>query len=241
MRQCRKCGQFHSGQNGCPRCGPGGGDEPSRKGAVSAKTGEEWAVVARFANAAEAGYFANELDYALGVEPRLDCRDDFDAIQERWRSGFALSVPEAVADRARSVLHDLLDSDSSTDAASDGVTSDHSIPASFDGCEEEAEPPKSAASQIKWGPVLLTLAAGSLVIWHGKKLAPQRQPADPRNAMRIPLRDAPGLSDSTWIQSPGGGVRRELAFPADGQPARLREDRNGDGVYEREYSISIDK
>ena len=194
--------------------------------------------MARFANAAEAGYFANEIDYALGVEPRLDCRDDFDALHERWRSGFVLSVPEPVADSARALLSELLDGEPETCAESN-LDSVSPAASRFDHNETNADAPRPAPSQIKWRPVLLTLAAGSLVVWYGKQPPPQRQLPDPRNALRVSLRDAPGLRDSAWIQSPGGGVRRELVFPQDGGTARLREDHDGDGIFEREFAVTI--
>lgn len=241
MRQCRKCGHFCSGSGECGRCQSGGGEAGDLSAAATLPADAEWVVVARFANAAEAGYFANELDFALGIEPRLECCDDFDAIQHHWRSGFALAVPSTNADAARTALQDLLDSDAAAEVTSESASGAPLASFRLDRDHHSAEPPRSIGSQIKWGPLLLTLAAGSLVIWHSKKPAPQRQLPDPRDALRVPLRDAPGLSDSAWIQSPGGGVRRELVFPPNGGAARLRVDQNGDGVFESEYAVSIEE
>ena len=80
--------------------------------------------------------------------------------------------------------------------------------------------------------------AGSLVIWHGKKLPVQRAPAKPEKAERIPLRDVPGLHDGGWVQE-RNGVRRELIFSAPGQDGTLREDRDGDGVFERQFTVHV--
>ncbi|MBL8851754.1 MAG: hypothetical protein JNG89_18905 [Planctomycetaceae bacterium] len=197
-----------------------------------------WTVVARFANAAEAGYFANELDYVLGIEPRLDCRDDFDAAQHHWRSGYVLSVPESLAERARMELRDLLAGERGAASGRDDRIPASAMAVGF-GRREVLPGSEKPVTAVKWGPLFLTLAAGSLVIWHGKKPAVQRQPADPQDAPRISLYDAPGLRAAPWVQQSGDGVRRELDFNGPGPTAVLREDRDGDGAFEREYPIRI--
>jgi hypothetical protein len=193
-------------------------------------------VVARFGNAAEAGYFADELDYALGVEPRLDCRDDFDAVHHHWRSRFVLSVPVQHAEQAHKILACLLDGETPVPAhRDDDLTS--AAPFHHPRPTMRSETSGSVGSSVKWAPVLLTLAAGSLVFWHGKKPPMQRQPPAPRDALRIQLGDAPGVRDAPWVQTVEGGLRRELHFPATDGEAVLREDRDGDGVFEREYTV----
>jgi hypothetical protein len=201
-------------------------------------SGERWTVVARFANAAEAGYFANELDYLLGSEPRLDCRDDFDAVQHHWRSGYVLSVPDAIAERARVELRGLLEDGGAAAHEREEGIAETAVAVSFDHRRVIAGPVKAPGATVKWGPLFLTLAAGSLVIWHGKKPQLQRQPANPRD-VRVSLYDAPGLREAPWVQQSGDGVRRELDFTEPGGTAVLREDRDGDGAFDREYSVRI--
>jgi hypothetical protein len=195
-----------------------------------------WSVIARFANAAEAGYFADELDYALGFEPRLDCRDDFDAVHHHWRSRFVLSVPERHAERAREVLTCLLDG-AAAESTNREDRFESAVPFTHRRLDPRSEATRSAGSHVKWAPLFLTLAAGSLAFWHGKKPPVQRQAFAPQDALRIQLGDAPGLRDAPWVQTVEGGLRRELHFPARDGEAVLREDRNGDGIFEREYTL----
>ena len=235
MRQCPQCGRFCNGNGDCLVCWPF--LEPTGPARAERKTGDCWTVVARFANAAEAGYFANELDYVLGIEPRLDCRDDFDAVHHHWRSGYVVSVPDAFAERARTALQSILDGASSGDR--EEPISESAVPVGFGRPQLVASPVKQAPA-VKWGPLFLTLAAGSLVIWHGKKPQFQRQPAmEPGDALRISLNDAPGLREAPWVQATGGGVRRELSFGEAGKSAVLREDHDGDGVFEAEYALRL--
>lgn len=238
MRRCPECGNWCPRDRRCSRCG-----EPHARPVTDSAIadgegeGEDWVVVARFANAAEAGYFANELDYVLGVEPRLDCRDDFDANHHHWRSGYVLSVPGSYAESANELLRRLLDTDSS-----------HAV-VERDECLEAATPfplkrlagpegdGRAPVSPVRWAPLFLTLAAGSLAMWHGKKPAMPARGAPPADAPRMSLRDAPGLTDAPWVQSSGDGVRRELRFSGANGAAVLREDRDADGVFEREIAL----
>jgi hypothetical protein len=235
MRQCPQCGGWCDRGQTCSRCGLSSDGEFSEPGGDAESASDAWAAVARFGNAAEAGYFANELDYVLGVEPRLDCRDDFDAVHHHWRSGFVLSVPDQHADRAREVLTRLLDGDSPEPAIRDEDL-ESAVPFTHSRLSGPAAV-RPSGSHVKWAPLFLTLAAGSLAFWHGKKPPVQRQPPPPRDALRIHLRETPGLGEAPWIQIMDGGARRELHFPDVDGEATLREDRDGDGVFEREYTI----
>lgn len=238
MRQCPHCGGSGLQDTACPRCGTDPAQTQPNPRASAPADDAPWTVVARFANAAEAGYFANELDFLLGFEPRLDCRDDFDAVHHHWRSGFVLSVPEHEADRARAALRALLDSDSPPPHRGDELPLADAVPLRFERSTTVASASTLPGSAIKWGPLFLTLAAGSLMIWHGRKPQLHRPAVDPRDRLRIPLRDAPGLYDAVWIQS-ADGVRRQLCFPGPDADAFLREDLDGDGVFEREFSLRV--
>ena len=233
MRQCSECGRWCHGAESCSRCSE---QEVSPARVAEEPQNDHWAVVARFGNAAEAGYFADELNYALGFEPRLDCRDDFDAVHHHWRSRFVLSVPEHHAESAREVLAGLLDG-AAAEATDREERLASGVPFNHRRNEARPESARPAGSHVKWAPLFLTLAAGSLAMWHGKKPPVQRQPLAPQDALRIQLGEAPGLRDAPWVQTVEGGPRRELHFPAHKDEAVLREDHDRDGIFEREYTL----
>ncbi len=238
MPRCSTCGWPASSDVGCPRCLPTSSDVPLTalgRPDDSSADGDEWEVVARFGNAAEAGYFANELEYAIGCEPRLEHRDDFDAIQHFWRTSYVLSVPARRGDYARDQLRRILDGAPLESVAesrpADRSAGDRATRPRFD----ERAVDDAVASGINWVPLVLTLAAGSLVLWAGKKVHLPRRPAAPDDALRVDVWDVLGRDRTPWVQQrDGDGGVRELLIDAATGRALLREDADGDGVFERE-------
>jgi hypothetical protein len=142
-----------------------------------------------------------------------------------------------VADRARAELRELLNGEVGPSQERDERIADSAAAVTFERRPAIGGSLKLPGSTIKWGPLFLTLAAGSLVIWHGKKPQVHRQPPAPRDALRVSLFDAPGLRDAPWVQHGGDGVRRELDFRQGS--TLLREDSDGDGLFETEYAVQI--
>ena len=73
---------------------------PSRYAGSGEESSGVWAPIARFLNAAEAGYFAHELKLMRNIPVTLRAEDDFDAVSGNWSTGFVLAVPEVWAERA---------------------------------------------------------------------------------------------------------------------------------------------
>jgi hypothetical protein len=192
---------------------------------------DDWCTVARFGNAAEAGYFANELEFAIGREPRLVQRDDFDAVHHFWRTSYVLSVPGDLAELAATQLRRILDGEPTEPA----VAGPEWQKERRRGFGDEPQPAETGApSGINWVPIVLTLAAGSLVLWAGKKQHAPRRPAIPDDAQRVDIWDALDRDQLPWVQrsNEGSGSVRELVVDAASGQALLREDRDGDGVFE---------
>lgn len=236
MQRCATCGWPAGLDETCPRC-RSATETPQAVSTCSIGTAdaadEAWEVVARFGNAAEAGYFANELEYAIGCEPRLEHCDDFDPISHFWRTSYVLSVPGQRGELARTQLRRILDGEAIEPVhEADGRSPGGGALRSSVDSQVLAE---AGASGINWVPIVLTLAAGSLVLWAGKKAHFPRRPAAPDEALRIDVWDVLGRDQAPWIQQPDGdrGVR-ELRIDAATGRAVLREDADGDGVFERE-------
>ena len=236
MQRCATCGWPAGVDVACPRCRSAVDETPRTATACSSASAgqdDDWEVVARFGNAAEAGYFANELEYAIGCEPRLEHRDDFDPISHFWRTSYVLSVPGQRGEVARTQLRRILDGETidpcheTAGRSADGVGPRQRL--------DNQLLADAGTSGINWVPIVLTLAAGSLVLWAGKKAHFPRRPAAPDEALRIDVWDVLGRDKAPWVQQPDGqrGVR-ELRIDAATGRAVLREDADGDGVFERE-------
>lgn len=68
---------------------------------------DSYRPIARFANAAEAGYFAHELAHRLDFDPVVRSEQDFDAIGGAWRQAYLLCAPEPLANAAAALLHEM--------------------------------------------------------------------------------------------------------------------------------------
>lgn len=235
MSECLHCRHELTGLHEvCPECGaewPGvdpGGDVA---GPGSGRRPD--VPIARFTNVAEAGYFHCELEGRLSNEVRLTTENQFDAASASWWTRFVLSVPADDAERARTLLKQLLD-ESEPDQSFD--SSDWAV-----GAPPAADPELPlAASRIHWTPILLTLTAGTFVVWAAKQVHRQlREPARGQ-ARQVHLWDQLGRDGGRWVQSiPGGAGRRELSIDPAGRQATLREDRDGDGVFEQSTRLTL--
>jgi hypothetical protein len=237
MIRCHHCGWTPDAGHDCPRCGARLAPVTLPALPREADDAADWLTVARFGNAAEAGYFADELHQLLGCEPRIDVRDDFDAIHACWHTRYSLSLPAALADHARAQLNLMLDGEwDQLEAAGRSRSADRNP---FGILAADERPVVSTVpSGVNWVPIMLTLAAGSLVIWAGNKKAhPPRRPPAPRDGQRLDLIDVLSRDSTPWVQHLGRGGVRELVVDGATGAAQVREDADGDGVYEREFAV----
>jgi hypothetical protein len=97
-----------------------------------------------------------------------------------------------------------------------------------------------AESRIHWTPIILTLTAGTFVVWAAKEVHRHiREPAG-RQAKQMDIWDQLSQEGRPWVQDlDGGRRRRELLIDRAGQIATLREDTDGDGVFDRKSRISL--
>lgn len=240
MMICPHCGWVGQGESDCQHCSA----ELVRTrdaGGVRADFDEldadsEWITIARFGNAAEAGYFAHELGPVLKCEPRIEYQDDFDAIAGAWRTRYLLTVPIEIAEHGRIQLAAMLEGNWELDQP--GPDADDPF------CSAEPTVPgrsqRGANSRINWVPIMLTLAAGSAVFWAGRKAPFVRGPVEPRGAGQRDLLDFLADGADPWVQHGGaGGGRRELRINPRGDGATVVEDTDGDGLFDRELHFPM--
>ncbi|MGD9856816.1 MAG: hypothetical protein AB7U20_17855 [Planctomycetaceae bacterium] len=219
----------------CPRCGSDfTGAAPSIDRADARGAGIQQLVpIARFVNVAEAGYFHCELEGHLACEVRLTTENHFDAAHASWGSNYVLSVPAGEAEQATGLLKRIVDETSSSEFVEYGDTrvvlagmADHELP--------------FAESRIHWTPIVLTLTAGTFVIWAAKQVHRHLQQPAGGQARQVQQWEQLGRDSSPWVQQlQDGPGRRELIFDQTGRLATLREDRDGDGIFERNARISL--
>ncbi len=193
---------------------------------MTSHSGEKMAVLARFNNSAEAGYFTDELEQTEQIEARLTVQDHFEALTGRWRHDFVLLVPESQLELAALRLKSYSQDPSEADAEYDEL---HHL-------SGEMTP-----VGVNWVPILLTtLAAGSVAYWGVKKIEEKPRPPVLRNDHGEQVGDIWEVlsgSEGPWIQRfDGDGGIRLLKARADGT-AILQEDRDGDGHFEREFRL----
>lgn len=227
MNKCKHCGSLLSVHGpACPSCGREDqqtevSNSPNAEVELQDSLGQKMVAVARFSNAAEAGYFAAELQHAEQIETKLSEDSQFDAVTGGWRQNYLLFVAEDHSELASQFLYH---TESETDEPNYVQ-------------EEFPDVHVSPAVGVNWVPIILTtLAAGSVAYWGIKRV--EQQPAPPvlKNDLGLHKDDlwkTLSTSDSPWVQhlNVDGGLRL-LHVGRDGS-AVIQEDRDGDGHFER--------
>lgn len=239
MPRCAECGSLVSVHTDvCPHCGSDEAEQNrpavaaiDRVPGVAGDDAGEFrssgprVPIARFQNGAEAGYFADELSHQLDIDAEVRVREQFDAVHAIWTTEYVLCVPEEVAESASDTLQQIV---SSTDDDS------------ADGPEGTDESRSATTGAQMWVPLILTLAAGSIAYWGLNRL--ERAPRPGQLVIRdrrLPaeLWQMLGNSRGPWVQKEGGVTRSLHVNPHDGT-ARVEEDHDGDGQFERAWEYS---
>ncbi|MEQ8791857.1 MAG: hypothetical protein RIC55_36710 [Pirellulaceae bacterium] len=205
----------HAPSTTCPACG----------GSLARETAARWTSVARLANLAETGYFADLLQ-ADGVPTNVLHHSEFDAVDGAWRSLYVLQVPEGrAAEAAESLRRELELTD---DAASE----------SWSGESWRRASGQHAPSGVSvWKPVALMLVASGLAYCAGRTGMERPPVARPtHDELLKALHDLPrdtvfrsddGQTERKLMVGPDGTVILEEDDDLDGRPNRLRIFRDG--------------
>ncbi|MGH7202739.1 MAG: hypothetical protein ACREJB_19190 [Planctomycetaceae bacterium] len=243
MQHCAYCGDrlldAHDLCSTCARPQPlgqelsGGGETFEDDGADP----RPLSAIARFTNAAEAGYFAHELAEATGARVLTHFDEHFDALSGYWSTRYVLAAAKEEAARVTAALRAMLDD-------SGGDERVHVGPSAAPVAVRRDAPPTSMderfapreESGVNWVPIVLTLTAGSVVFWGIKALNEQAGPRKPVagvGGLQADLWETLDTSDGPWVQQEANGGRRELRIDRRRNVAVIREDADGDGVFER--------
>lgn len=261
MRYCPSCGtRLDYDPDSCPHCLRPLQGEPA-KPAVAPPAGDDLHAaneplrsIARFTNAAEAGFFAHTLLFAEEIPATIRAEDNFDAVGGYWSTRYHLEVPERLAATAARTLQSLVERSEREDfvdslgrpealhraGAYDAVEAETAASSRFTGFDRDRN--GTERDGIRWGPIVITLAAGSLAFFGLRALQPARKPqADVPHGRQGDLWEQLARPDKPWVQSLDGKRRRELRINADHNKAVVREYVGERQVSEREFKLPARK
>lgn len=192
----------------CPACG--------RR--IAAEEPLKWTSVARLANLAETGYFADLLQ-ADGVPTNVEQRSEFDAVDGTWRTQYVLQVPEGRAvEAADSLKRELALGEDEPALAG----------RSEDWRRASAEHAPSGISV--WKPLALMLVASGLAYCAGRSGIERPPVARPTHDGLLKVLN--GLPENTVFQAEQGGAQLRLTVGED-DTVFLEEDFDRDGQWDR--------
>ncbi len=253
MPRCLQCGRPQSGHRAyCPAClsepaegiaaddvsaaamsRPAAGVAAETLDASPAERG--FVPIARFRNAAEAGYFADELTRDEAFSAVVDLEEALDSFGHYWTTRFVLWVPRGHAESAARQLQQLVDATESDELFATSDAGEMVEPGAMASHLETEDVAESADSGVNWVPIVLTIAAGSMALWVARSMneQPKRDVRlAPAGGRQIDLWERLSTDTEPWVQESAGG-RRELSVSRDRDTAVLREDLDGDGIFER--------
>ena len=239
MPRCSHCGGLVSpSELVCPAC-----SQTPVSDSADGIHGERMVAIAQFRNAAEAGYFAHELLRRADIPATVTMDENFDAVSGFWSTRFVLTVAEEFSESARLCLQRLSDHSTSddrpyhsefdADEANDSMTdADWMQPTS------ELMADATEQSNVNWVPIVLTLAAGSIVFWGVRTMnaKPQAQAAAAGERNQPDVWKMLATPERPWVQQLENG-RRELRFDSDRREGILYEDLDGDGRFETKIRV----
>ena len=234
MPRCGACGRgVVEAQEFCAACESARDEAEYVDSGEALLSGEPMVHVARFRNAAEAGFFADELEDRLQVPVRLQAEENFDALTGYWANRFVLLVPENAGVSAAALLREIVEQTEGDE--------DEPLMASAGPPDLQRRRPGASPSGINWVPIVLTLAAGSAAIWGIRKLNEAPKPNAgpvPVNGREGQLWNTLGLPNGGWSlkheEIPG---RRRLRIDAQRGLVVIQEDADADGIYESELRL----
>ena len=253
MPRCSHCGELVSrNEMVCRHClqaplseaADSGHRESSNLTGEAVESDEPMVTIAQFRNAAEAGYFAHELLRDADIPAVVTMDESFDALTGFWSTRFVLAVAEEFSETALLCLQRLsehsepddkpFDSEFDDDEFNDSMANNNWMQQSSDVMTSDV----AAQSNVNWVPIVLTLAAGSIVFWGVRTMnaKPRAQAAVAGERNQPDVWKMLSTPERPWVQQLEKG-RRELRFDSARREGILYEDLDGDGQFETKIRI----
>ena len=209
------------------------------------------AALARFRFAADAGYFADELQARFSIRATVQLEENFDATTGQSLVAFVLAVSPELADEAIPRLRQLIETAQVGEydglpGGLDGPAAPVSTPSGTDDETFDTEPvaARSSSGVPSWLFLMVVCIGAASLLATQRPQAPAAGPAD--NAAAEPtdeqvfLRELLAASPEPWVRESPDGGRQEVSLDKSTGSMRLREDGDGDGVYEIDRRIRLE-
>lgn len=213
----------------CPQCRC---ELPDAKDfAVAGTSNEEaaddvaWSPVARLANLAEVGYFADTLEGA-GIATNVLQHHEFSALDGRWDTVFVLRVSTQEAQRAAQLMREEL-----------AHYGEEPEPGGDDWPAEQLEKQAAPRGNL-WTPVMLMLVAGGIAYFAGRGSLTRPAPPSSPEALMEALTETDRPISMEGPAGQVGGTRRLRYIPRT-RTILLEEDRDGDGRWDRRQQFLV--
>lgn len=208
------------------------------------------AALARFRFAADAGYFADELQAQFSIRTTVQLEENFDATTGQSLVAFVLAVSPELADEAIPKLRQLIETAQTGEydglpGGLDGPAAPVSAVSATDGETFEAQPVavRPSARVPSWLFLLIVCAGAVALLATQRQQAPAEGPAEDAAAEltdeQVFLRELIAASPEPWVRESPDGRRQEVSLDKSTGSIRLREDGDGDGVYEIDRRIPL--
>jgi hypothetical protein len=228
MMQCSRCGRqltLDDRHAPCPGCGQ----------TVSSESVAPWKSIARLSNLAEAGFYADYLE-GEGFAARVHHRHDYSALDSTWMTSFELQVPADQTKLAHAALQQGLelhedDGLAGAEAAEWEAESPHRLRRESrggGGDEVETRARSTVLPSLVW-----VLVAGGLAYTLGRSGFGASGPAAQEVILEVIRHSSPFISEPAE-----GNPRRCLRYDPHRREFVLEEDRNGDGVWDRQWRFA---
>lgn len=235
--------------NGCG-CGPG---VDAVADTEAPELGPQ-AALARFRFAADAGYFADELQAQFGITANVQLEENSDPTTGQSLVAFILSVTPELADETIPKLQQLIEAAQAgeydgmpggLDAPAAPVSAAAPSNATGDETFQVGDDTGTPRPRIPSWLFLLVVCAGAVALMISMKQQQQGQAAAedqaaPLTDEQVFLGEMLAVSAEPWARTTPDGGRQEVSLDESTGTMRYREDTDGDGSFEIDRRIRLE-
>ena len=207
------------------------------------------AALAGFGSAADAGYFADELQAQFGITANVSLQESYEATTGQSVMAYVLSVSPELADETLPKLRQLVEAAQAGDyeelAGEDSAPAvqDHAAAVQEDETfRVEPEVGATRGGVPSWLFLLVVCAGAAALVISIKQqqgAVAEEEQAAPLTDEQVFLRELLSASPEPWVRDTPDGGRQEVSLDESTATMRFREDTDGDGSFEIDRRIRL--